>query len=98
MYLPPNGATNGAFLTTLRLLLVRETEGGLDLAWAVPRSWRTLAVRRLPTSYGPVSFSVTPTHVTVDLPPRPPRTVRLHLPSRTVDLSGRSGRVELEVG
>jgi hypothetical protein len=98
MYLPPNGASNGAFLETLRLLLVRETNAALDLAWAVPRAWTKLAVRRLPTSYGPVSFSIDGSHVTVDLPGRRPRRVTLHVGSRTLDLSGRSGHVELEVG
>jgi hypothetical protein len=98
MYLPPNGASNGAFLETLRLLLVRETTDGLDLAWAVPRTWTRLAVRRLPTSYGPISFALDGSHVTVDLPARAPRRVTLHVAGRSVDLSGRSGHVELEVG
>ncbi|HET8606375.1 MAG TPA: hypothetical protein VFL66_05025, partial [Gaiellaceae bacterium] len=97
MYLPPNGASNGAFLETLRLMAVRETKGGLDLAWAIPRRWRTIAVRRLPTSWGPVSFSVDGTHVTADLP-KGPRRVVLHVGGRAVDLTGRTGHVELEVG
>ena len=43
MYLPPNGASNAAFLETLRLMLVHETTGadgtpaGLELAYATPR-------------------------------------------------------------
>jgi hypothetical protein len=98
MYLPPNGASNGAFLEALRLLLLRETSDGLDLAWAVPRGWTKLAVRSLPTSYGPVSFTIDGSHVTVDLPDRRPRRVTLHVGSRTLDLSGRSGHLELEVG
>ncbi len=97
MYLPPNGASNGAFLETLRLLLVRETPGGLDLAWGVPRRWTKLAARRLPTSFGPVSFSIDGANVTVDLPAAAPRKVTLRVGSRTVDLSGRTGHVELEV-
>jgi hypothetical protein len=96
MYLPPNGASNGAFLETLRLLLVRETAGGLELAWAVPPSWQRFAVRRLPTSYGPVSFAVDGTHVTAELPAGPRRIV-LHVGTRRVDLSGRTGQIELEL-
>ena len=68
MYLPPNGASNGSFLETLRLLLVHETRGrrggpqGLELAYATPRAWlapgKRIVVRRMPTSFGPVSFSI----------------------------------------
>ena len=68
MYLPPNGASNAAFLETLRLMLVHETIDragepyGLQLAYATPRAWlrpgKTIAVRAAPTSFGPVSFSI----------------------------------------
>ena len=68
MYLPPNGASNAAFLQTLRSLLVhesRDAEGaptGLELAFATPRPWlrvgRRIAVRRAPTSFGPVTYSL----------------------------------------
>jgi hypothetical protein len=68
MYLPPNGASNAAFLETLRLMLVHETIDragepyGLQLAYATPRAWlrpgQTIAVRDAPTSFGPVSFSI----------------------------------------
>jgi hypothetical protein len=68
MYLPPNGASNGSFLETLRLLLVHETRGGrgeprgLELAYATPRAWlapgKRIVVRRIPTSFGPVSYSI----------------------------------------
>ena len=68
MYLPPNGASNAAFLQTLRALLVHETrdaEGaptGLELGFATPRPWlragRRISVRRAPTSFGPVSYSL----------------------------------------
>ena len=94
MYLPPNGASNAAFLQTLRALLVHETrdaEGapvGLELGFATPRPWlragRRIAVRRAPTSFGPVSFSVearTDTILaTVDVPARPaPKLLKLRL-------------------
>ncbi len=106
MYLPPNGASNGSFLETLRLMLVHETPNGLELAYSTPRAWlkpgRRIAVRGLPTSYGPISFSITPTHVSVDLPPRAPRSVLLRLrqprATRTLDLSARRGHVELDLG
>jgi hypothetical protein len=68
MYLPPNGAANASFLETVRLMLVHETRradgrpGGLDLAFATPRAWlrvgSRIAVSRVPTSFGPVTFSL----------------------------------------
>jgi hypothetical protein len=98
MYLPPNGASNGAFLETLRSLLVRERAGELDLAWALPARWKTFSVRRLPTSWGLVSFAVADGVATVELPARPPRHVALWVGGRRHDLSGRSGTVRIEVG
>jgi pimeloyl-ACP methyl ester carboxylesterase len=94
MYLPPNGASNAAFLQTLRSLLVHETrdrEGaptGLELAFATPRPWlragRRIAVRRAPTSFGPVTYSLVARsdtiHATVDVPSRPaPKTLKLRV-------------------
>jgi hypothetical protein len=106
MYLPPNGAANASFLETLRLLLVHETSHGLELAWSTPRAWlaagKRIEVRNLPTSFGPVSFAIDAGRVSVDLPPRAPRSVklRIRLPgsTRTLDLSGLSGHVEKGVG
>jgi hypothetical protein len=116
MYLPPNSASNAAFLETLRLMLVHETVDargeplGLQLAFATPRAWlragNRVAVTNAPTSFGPVSFSIDvdpgSARVRVDVPSRPvPKrlAVRLRLPSgtRTLDLSGRMGRVDFEV-
>jgi hypothetical protein len=135
MYLPPNSASNAAFLETLRLLLVHETrnrEGepsGLELAYSTPRAWlqpgRQILVRRAPTSFGPLSFSLESRrgsiHATLDVPDRrPPALLRLRLrlprgsritgvaldrrrfacfdpETETIDLSGRHGRLELEV-
>ena len=67
-YLPPNGASNAAFLETLRLMVVHETAGrdgaprGLELAYATPRRWlapgKSIEVRGLATSFGPVSFTI----------------------------------------
>jgi hypothetical protein len=93
MYLPPNGASNAAFLTTLRLLLVQETRrpdgapGGLRLAFATPRAWlapgKRIEVRRLPTSFGPLSYILEAeerrVRASLTLPPRTPQAVRLRL-------------------
>ena len=67
-YLPPNGAANAAFLEALRLMLVHEHRDrsgrpvGLELAFATPRAWlepgRRIVARRLPTSFGPLSFEL----------------------------------------
>lgn len=111
MYLPPNSVSNAAFLETLRQILVHETSTGLELAYATPRAWlapgKRIAVRAAPTSFGPLSYALEArhgsVHVEVDVPARAkPRTlrVRLRLPggrTRTLDLSGRRGHVELEV-
>jgi hypothetical protein len=94
MYLPPNSASNAAFLTTLRLMLVHETTErngdplGLELAFATPRTWlkpgRRILVRDAPTSFGPVSYILeargSSVHASVTVPERaPPRTIELRL-------------------
>ena len=94
MYLPPNGASNGTFLETLRLMLVHETRDaagepdGLQLAYATPRAWlqpgKRIEVRQAPTSFGPVSFTIAAesgtVRVTVDVPTRTmPKAVSLRL-------------------
>jgi hypothetical protein len=62
MYLPPNAASNSAFLETLRLMLVHETPSGLELAFGTPRGWlaegKSVATRGAPTSFGPVSYEI----------------------------------------
>jgi hypothetical protein len=92
-------------------MLVHETPTGLELAYATPRAWlapgRRIAVRAAPTSFGPLSYSLDAkqgsVHVEVDVPSRAePRSLRLRLRlpggrTRTLDLSGRRGHVELEV-
>jgi hypothetical protein len=84
MYLPPNGASNAAFLETLRVMLIHETIGprgaprGLELAYATPRSWlrpgRTIEVRAMPTSFGRVSYAIhsdaRSLHVSLTVPSR----------------------------
>jgi hypothetical protein len=94
MYLPPNGASNGSFLETLRLMLVHETRDragapqGLELAFATPRAWlepgKEIAVRSAPTSFGHVSFSIVSgdnsLRAWIDVPSRSrPRTLELRL-------------------
>jgi hypothetical protein len=94
MYMPPNSGANASFLETLRLLLVHERRGahgaavGLDLAFATPRAWladgKTIAVRRAPTSFGRVSYTIARTGPDVDvrlvLPPHARARLRLRLP------------------
>jgi hypothetical protein len=94
MYLPPNGASNAAFLETLRLMLVHETSDqnglprGLELAYATPRGWlrpgQRIEVRTMPTSFGRISFTIdstdTSAYVSLTVPDRAPlRTLRLRL-------------------
>ncbi|HZO62317.1 MAG TPA: hypothetical protein VFB35_04990 [Gaiellaceae bacterium] len=94
MYMPPNTASNSAFLETLRLMLVHETRDkdgtpvGLELAYSTPRPWlgdgKTIAVNEAPTSFGPLSYDL---HRdgrritgTVTVPSRhPPHVLRLRL-------------------
>lgn len=87
-YRPPNSAANATFLATLRLLLVRETRAGLDLAFATPRAWlapgKRIAVTRMPTRFGPVTYSIAARErslrVRVVVPSRtPPGRLRLRL-------------------
>jgi hypothetical protein len=91
MYLPPNAASNAAFLETLRLMLVRETRGpdgepnGLQLAYATPRGWLrsggAIVVRRAPTAFGRVSLWIRAGRAavvaTVEVPSRPPPRLML---------------------
>jgi hypothetical protein len=94
MYLPPNSASNAAFLEALRLMLVHEPVDrfarpiGLELAYATPRAWllpgRRIVVRRLPTSFGPLSFTLeaheASVQISLDVPGRGrPRLLRLRL-------------------
>jgi hypothetical protein len=92
--MPPNTASNSAFLETLRLMLVHElrdkdgTPVGLELAFSTPRPWlgngKTIAVNEAPTSFGALTYSL---HRdghrvtgTVEVPSRrPPRMLRLRL-------------------
>jgi hypothetical protein len=105
MYLPPNSVANAAFLETLRATVLHELpgRGGLELAYATPRAWlapgKRIAVHALPSSFGPVSFTLAAraqnVEATVDAPRigRKALRLRLRLPGgrhiRSVRLAGR---------
>jgi hypothetical protein len=61
---------------------------GLELAYATPRGWlrpgRSIEVRELATSFGPISYTLTAASgsvtASIDVPDRePPRSLRLRL-------------------
>jgi hypothetical protein len=97
MHRPPNSANNAFFLETLRLTLVHETSDasgvprGLELAYATPRAWleagKQIAVRRLQTSFGQLSYTLdagaTSVRASIDLPSgfSGPLRLRLRLPA-----------------
>jgi hypothetical protein len=68
MYMPPNSGGNASYLETFRQTLIHERRGrfgaptGLDLAFATPRGWladgKDISVADVPTSFGPVSYSL----------------------------------------
>jgi hypothetical protein len=68
-YLPPNSASNAAWLITLRNLLIQDWDldedarpDTLRLLFAAPRAWladgSVISVDKAPTMFGPVSFDV----------------------------------------
>jgi hypothetical protein len=68
-YLPPNSASNAAWLVTLRNLLIQDWDLDEDarpetlrLLFAVPRAWladgSVISVGKATTTFGPVSFDV----------------------------------------
>ncbi|HEX3687682.1 MAG TPA: hypothetical protein VHU60_08855 [Gaiellaceae bacterium] len=97
MHRPPNSANNAFFLETLRLTLVHETSDasgvprGLELAYATPRAWleagKQIAVRRLQTSFGQLSYTLdagaASVRASIDLPSgfAGPLRLRLRLPA-----------------
>jgi hypothetical protein len=94
MHRPPNSANNAFFLEALRLTLVHETTAGspqgLELAYATPRAWlepgKRIEVRRMQTSFGPLSYSLEAgpdaVRVQLDVPTglNGPLRLRLRLP------------------
>jgi len=112
MYMPPNLGANSSFLETLKLLLVHERRGprgaprGLDLAFSTPRAWladgATIQVKRLRTSFGPLSLSLERSGKTIRIDvanPKAPEAarLRLRLPSGQRVLSVRFGTRRLHV-
>jgi hypothetical protein len=97
MHRPPNSANNAFFLEALRLTLVHETTDasglprGLELAYATPRAWlepgKRVEVRRMQTSFGPLSYSLdagaSAVRVQLDVPAglTGPLRLRLRLPA-----------------
>jgi hypothetical protein len=95
-YLPPNSASNAAFLTTLRYLLVQDWEDddgrpdALRLLYGAPGRWLAdgaeVRLERAPTRFGPVGLhAVSRLHkgeveVTLEPPPRRPKRWSLRLP------------------
>lgn len=107
MYLPPNSVSNDALLETLRQMLVQDGAGGLRLAYATPRAWLRpgahISVTDVPTTFGPLSYTLAASrgsvHVTLVVPSvtKPPSLhLRLRTPgaTRTLDLSGRTGKLD----
>ena len=94
-FMPPNTGSNASFLGTLRELLVHERLGargapaGVDLAFATPGAWladgKQIAVRRAPTSFGSLSYSLARrgSEITarLDLPPHCRCRLRLRVPA-----------------
>ena len=86
-YLPPNSVANDAFLETLRLMLVQDSATELRLAFATPRAWlrpgRRIAAERVPTGFGPVSYTLEASdrtvRVHVDVPAQKPAALLLRL-------------------
>ena len=92
-YRSPLSANNATYLKALQSMLVSETadaEGlptGLSLAQGTPRPWlsdgQTVGVTELPTSFGPVTYSITSAvkrglvEATVVAPPAQPNRPRL---------------------
>ena len=101
MHRPPNSANNAFFLETLRLTLVHETTDstgqpqGLELAYSTPRAWleqgKQIAVRRLQTSFGPLTYTidsaVDAVHVQLDVPTASPARCGCACDCRTVSAS-----------
>ena len=97
MHRPPNSANNAFFLEALRLTLEHETTDaggsprGLELAYSTPRAWlepgKRIEVRKLQTSFGPLSYSLdagpTSVRVALDVPAglTGPLRLRLRLPA-----------------
>jgi hypothetical protein len=95
MYMPPNSGANASYLETFRQTLIHERRGrfgaptGVDLAFATPRGWladgKEISVTDAPTSFGPVSYSLSRRGPSVDiqltLPLHAQARLRLRVPA-----------------
>jgi hypothetical protein len=95
MYMPPNSGANASYLETFRQTLIHERRGrfgaptGIDLAFATPRAWladgKEISVTGAPTSFGPVSYSLSRRGPSVDinvvLPPHAKARLRIRVPA-----------------
>ena len=95
MYMPPNAGGNASYLETLRQTLIHERRGrygaptGLDLAFATPRAWladgKDVGATNAPTSFGPVSYSLSRRGASVEiqlvLPAHAHARLRIRLPA-----------------
>jgi hypothetical protein len=95
MYMPPNSGGNASYLETFRQTLIHERRGrygaptGLDLAFATPRAWlaegKDVSVTKAPTSFGPVSYSLSRRGSVVEiqliLPAHAHARLRIRLPA-----------------
>jgi hypothetical protein len=109
MYMPPNSGGNASYLETLRQLLIHERRGrygaptGLDLAFSTPRAWladgKDVSVSDAPTSFGPVSYSLSrrgsSVEIHVVLPAHAHARLRIRVPAgqRVVSVSLGSRRL-----
>jgi hypothetical protein len=112
MFMPPNTGANASFLGTVRELLVHERLGargqtvGLDLAFATPTAWlgdgKEISVRRAPTSFGKVSYSLVRRGSAITarlvLPLGCRCRLRLRVPAGERVASARIGSTRLHVG
>jgi hypothetical protein len=95
MYMPPNSGANASYLETLRQTLIHERRGrfgaptGVDLAFSTPRAWlgdgKEISVTAAPTSFGPLSYSLSRhgavIEIHADLPANAHARLRLRVPS-----------------
>ncbi len=109
MYMPPNSGANVSYLETLHQTLIHERRGrfgapaGLDLAFSTPRAWladgKDVSVADAPTSFGPVSYSLSRRGSSIDvrlvLPAHAHARLRIRVPAgeRVTSVSAGSRRL-----
>jgi hypothetical protein len=95
MLMPPNSGANASYLETLRQTLIHERRGrfgaptGVDLAFSTPRAWlaggKEISVTSAPTSFGPVSYTLSRSGAVIEihavLPANAHARLRLRVPA-----------------